>query len=77
MMLAANLPAIGWIGVNSLLFIGIYFMAVISGLFRDFLMMLITAILLTLSIGAGTFLALARTVGIERLPIAAPMFEFV
>jgi membrane protein len=49
----------------------------ISGLFRDFLMMLITAILLMLSIGAGTFLPLARTIGIERLPIAAPMLEFV
>jgi membrane protein len=49
----------------------------ISGLFRDFLMMLITAILLMLSIGAGTFLALARAIGIERLPVAAPMLEFV
>jgi membrane protein len=49
----------------------------ISGLFRDFVMMLITAILLMLAIGAGTFLALARTVGVERLPVAAPMLEFV
>jgi membrane protein len=49
----------------------------ISGLFRDFLMMLITAILLMLSIGAGTLLALARTIGIERLPVAAPMLELV
>jgi membrane protein len=49
----------------------------ISGLFRDFLMMLITAILLMLAIGAGTFLALVRTIGTERLPVAAPMLEFV
>ncbi len=49
----------------------------ISGLFRDFLLMLITAILLVLSIGAGTLLALVRTIGIERLPVAAPMVEFV
>ena len=49
----------------------------IRGLFRDFLMMLITAILLMLSIGAGTLLALVRTIGIERLPLAAPMLEFV
>ena len=49
----------------------------IRGLFRDFLMMLITAILLMLSIGAGTLLALVRTIGIERLPVAAPMLEFV
>ena len=49
----------------------------IGGLFRDFLMMLITAILLMLSIGAGTLLALVRTIGIERLPLAAPMLEFV
>jgi membrane protein len=49
----------------------------IRGLFRDFLMMLITAILLMLSIGAGTLLALVRTLGIERLPLAAPMLEFV
>jgi membrane protein len=50
----------------------------ISGVSRDFLMMLITAILLMLAIGAGTFLALARTIGTERLPaVAAPMLEFV
>ncbi|HSF58230.1 MAG TPA: YihY/virulence factor BrkB family protein [Candidatus Binatia bacterium] len=49
----------------------------LSGLSRDFLMMLITAILLMLSIGAGTFLALARTVGTERLPVAAPTIELV
>ena len=49
----------------------------IRGLFWDFLMMLITAILLMLSIGAGTLLALVRTIGIERLPVAAPMLEFV
>ena len=49
----------------------------LSGLFRDFLMMLVTAILLMLSIGAGTFLALARTIGTERLPVAAPTLEFV
>lgn len=49
----------------------------IRELFRDFLMMLITAILLMLSIGAGTLLALVRTIGIERLPLAAPMLEFV
>jgi membrane protein len=49
----------------------------LSGLFRDFLMMLVTAILLMLSIGAGTFLALARSIGTERLPIAAPTLEFV
>jgi membrane protein len=49
----------------------------LSGLFRDFLMMLITAILLMLSIGAGTFLALARSIGTERLPVAAPTLEFV
>jgi len=49
----------------------------LSGLFRDFLMMLITAILLMLSIGTGTFLALARTIGTERLPVAAPTLEFV
>lgn len=49
----------------------------ISGLFRDFLMMSITAILLMLAIGAGTFLALVRTIGTERLPVAAPMLEFV
>ena len=49
----------------------------LSGLFRDFLMMLITAILLLLSIGAGTFLALARTIGLERLPVAAPALELV
>jgi len=51
--------------------------SLLSGLFRDFLMMLITAILLMLSIGAGTFLALARTIGTERLPVAAPTLEFV
>ena len=39
--------------------------------------MLITAILLMLAIGAGTLLALVRTIGIERLPLAAPMLEFV
>ena len=49
----------------------------IRGLFRDFLMMLITAILLILAIGAGTFLALVRTVGTERLPVATPILEFV
>lgn len=49
----------------------------IRGLFRDFLMMLITAILLVLSIGAGTLLALVRTIGIERLSVAEPMLEFV
>ena len=49
----------------------------LSGLFRDFLMMLITAILLLLSIGAGTFLALTRTIGLERLPVAAPSLELV
>src|SRR5262245_26273288 len=49
----------------------------LSGLFRDFLMMLVTAILLMLSIGAGTFLALARSIGTERLPVAAPTLEFV
>ena len=49
----------------------------IRGLFRDFLMMLSTAILLMLSIGAGTLLALVRAIGIERLPVAAPMLEFV
>ena len=49
----------------------------IRGLFRDFLMMLITAILLMLSIGAGTLLALVRTIGIERLPLAASLLEFV
>ena len=49
----------------------------LSGLFRDFLLMLITGILLILAIGAGTLLALVRTIGIERLPVAAPMLEFV
>jgi len=49
----------------------------IKGLFRDFLMMLITAILLILSIGAGTFLALVRTIGTEHLPVAAPMLEYI
>jgi len=49
----------------------------LSGLFRDFLMMLVTAILLMLSIGAGTFLALAHSIGTERLPVAAPTLEFV
>ena len=47
------------------------------GVFRDFVMMLITAILLILSIGAGTLLALARTIGSEHLPIAAQVLEFV
>lgn len=49
----------------------------LSGLLRDLLMMLITAILLMLSIGVGTFLALARSIGTERLPVAAPTLEFV
>jgi membrane protein len=49
----------------------------IKGLFRDFLMMLITAVLLMLSIGAGTLLAVVRTIGIERLPVVAPMLEVV
>ncbi|HXV81731.1 MAG TPA: YihY/virulence factor BrkB family protein [Candidatus Binatia bacterium] len=49
----------------------------IRGLFRDFLMMLITAILLMLSIGAGTLLALVRTIGIERFSVAEPILEFV
>ena len=49
----------------------------IKGLFRDFLIMLITAILLMLSIGAGILLALVRTLGIERLSIDEPMLEFV
>jgi membrane protein len=49
----------------------------IRGLFRDFLMMFVTAILLILSIGAGTLLALARTLGSKLLPFAAAMFEFL
>jgi membrane protein len=49
----------------------------IRGLFRDFLMMLITAILLMLSIGAAILLALVRTIGIERLSEAEPILEFV
>jgi membrane protein len=49
----------------------------IRGLLRDFLMMLITAILLILAMVAGTLLALARTLGSKLLPFAAPMFEFL
>ena len=49
----------------------------IKGLLRDFLMMLVTAILMMLSIGAGILLAVVRTIGIERLSVAEPMLEFV
>ncbi len=49
----------------------------IRGIFRDFVMMLITAILLILSIGAGIFLALVRTIGTEHLPVAAPVLEYI
>jgi membrane protein len=51
--------------------------AFLRGLVRDFVMMLIAAILLILSIGAGVLLALARTLGTERLPLVASMLEFV
>jgi membrane protein len=47
----------------------------LKGLLRDFLMMMITAILLTLAIGAGILLALVRTFGAESLPVLAPMLE--
>lgn len=49
----------------------------LRGLLRDLFMMLITALLLLLSIGAGGLLALARTIGVERLPLLAPMVEMV
>jgi membrane protein len=49
----------------------------LRGLLRDLFMMLITALLLLLSIGAGGLLALARTIGVERLPLIAPMVEMV
>lgn len=45
----------------------------LKGLSRDFLMMTITAILLTLAVGAGILLALARTFGAETVPVLAPM----
>jgi membrane protein len=45
------------------------------GIGHDFLMMLITAVLLVLAIVVASFLALARAVGKEELPMMTPVVE--
>jgi membrane protein len=47
----------------------------LKGLLRDFLIMMITASLLILAIGARILLALAQTFGAETLPVLAPVLE--
>lgn len=47
------------------------------GVGHDFLMMLMTALLLVLGIAVASLLALARAFGAEQLPMMAPVFEIV
>ena len=47
----------------------------LQGLGRDFLMMLLTALLSVLAMSVAALLTLARTVGREHLPVLAPVLE--
>lgn len=48
---------------------------VFRGIGHDFLMMLVTALLLVLAITVGSLLALARAFGAEQLPMMTPVVE--
>jgi membrane protein len=47
------------------------------GVGHDFLMMLMTALLLVLGIAVASLLALARAFGAEQLPMMTPVFEII